>query len=135
MDSLSLNAQIMMIKGFNSKEWVFSIKENWKADLLFAQTEKDGDTRSPRCKMGDQKITATQLSSGLMATRSQYTKRLKLRDGKDSQYRQTKRGEKMDKESSGNMMVPYTLENTKMRTRPKEESISCNLITLTGNSK
>ena len=94
MDSLSLNAQIMMIKGFNSKEWVFSIKENWKADLLFAQTEKDGDTRSPRCKMGDQQMAVTTLTSDPMGAKNMQThwrQRLMCQDGNTIQDRQTKR--------------------------------------------
>jgi hypothetical protein len=35
----------------------------------------------------------------------------------------------MDRGSSGSMMGPYTLGNTKMRTRLKGESLSCNQIT------
>lgn len=56
---------------------------------------------------------------------------LMCQDGKDIQGNQTKRGETMDKASSGRQMGVYILGDIRMAADFKERSMICNQITLT----
>jgi hypothetical protein len=95
------------------------------------------DYQSVRCKMGDQQMAVTALSSKAMGRHNMYTHyrtRQMSQDGNDGQYRKTKRGDPMDKGRCGIQMEVYTLGDTRMATRLKGRSISCNRMALTHSS-
>ena len=78
-------------------------------------------------------MAVTGLSSNPMGGNNMQThwrQRLMCQDGKAIQDRQTKRGDPMDKGSTG-MMEVYTLGDTRMTEGLKGRSMSCNEITLT----
>ena len=54
-----------------------------------------------------------------------------FQDGNGIQDRQTKRGDAMDKESTGVKMEVYTLEDTRITKRLKGRSMNCKEIELT----
>ena len=93
-----------------------------------------GDTHSLICKMGDQEMAVTSLSSIPMAKQNMQThlsERLMLKDGYTIQDSQTKRGDAMDKESIGKKMEAYTLGVSAKTTGLKANCMSYNLIILT----
>jgi hypothetical protein len=87
--------------------------------------------------MGDQQMAVTSLSSEAMGQHNMYTHyrtRQMSQDGKESQYRETKRTDGMDKGSIGQVMEVYTLGDTRMTTGLKGRSMSCNRMALTHSS-
>jgi hypothetical protein len=87
--------------------------------------------------MGDQQMGVTKLSSKAMGRHNMYTHyrtRQMSQDGNDTQYREGKRGETMDKGRSGREMEVYTMGDTRITTGLKGRSISCNRMALTHSS-
>jgi hypothetical protein len=68
MDSLPFSMKILIIKGYHSRVYVCSIMDNFITHLLCVSQEMAGDIHSPTCKMGDQQMLATSLSSTQMGT-------------------------------------------------------------------
>jgi hypothetical protein len=89
--------------------------------------------------MGDQQMAVTKLTSNAMGTHNMYTHyrtRQMSQDGNDTQYRETKRGDSMDKGRRGKMMEVYTLgDTTRMASGLKGSTISCNRMALTHSSR
>ena len=93
------------------------------------------DGHSARWKTGDQQMAVTTLISsnpiGGNNMKTHWRQRLMCQDGRNIQDRLTKRGDGMDKESTGMIMEIYTLEDGRITTELKERSTSCNEMALT----
>jgi hypothetical protein len=66
MDSLPFSMKILMMIDFHSRVYVCSIMDNFITHLLCVSQNMSGDIHSATCKMGDQQMLATSLSSTKM---------------------------------------------------------------------
>jgi hypothetical protein len=66
MDSLLFSMKILIVEGYHSRVYVYSIMDNFITHLLCVSMDMATDIHSATCKMGDQQMLGITLSSNQM---------------------------------------------------------------------